>query len=524
MQTSTATLSDLFEILKRRKLSLILPALIIFLVAAVVALTLPPIYKSTSTILIEEQEIPAEFVMSTVTSYAEQRIQTINQRIMSYTRLLNIINQFKLYQDLRGKWTIEQIVEEMREDIILEPISVDVLDRRTGRPAEATIAFTLSYEGKHAETVQRVTNVLTSLFLKENLEVRERQTRETTKFLEDEMQRVQADLIALDAKMAVFKEKHINELPSLLQVNQQSLHNIENSIERLNEQLRSVKERKEYAETQLASIPAFLDQEHKKRREELKIQLAHLKSLFSDEYPDVIKTKAELAEIESKLSSSGDLNESTDAPPDNPAYITLSAQLASTRSDMDSIKRQINDFEQRAKEYRRRIGVTPSVEEKYTAILIEQENTQLKYADLMRKHMEAKVAHGLEKDQKGERFTLIEPARLPEKPDRPNRLAILLIGLVLGIGAGSGSAYLRETIDQSVRDSNSLALATASPVLASIPEIETRKDIIRRRIKRISLSILLVLVIVAGLAAFHYFVMDLNVFWAKALRRIDLFL
>ena len=517
METSPKTLNDYIDILKWRKWPLVIPALTFFLAAAAIALSLPPIYKSTSTILVEEQEIPAEFVTATVTSFAEQRIQTINQRIMSYTRLIDIINRFNLYPDLRDKWTTEEIAENMREDIHFESVSVDVVDRHTGRPTTATIAFTLSYEGKNPDTVQRVANVLTSLFLQENLEVRERQTMETSKFIEEEMKKVQVNLKELDAEMAAFKARHIKELPSLLQLNLQSLHTMESSILRLNERLGALKERKEYLETQLAVISPNLEQEQKTRMEELKLQLAYLKSRFSDEYPDVIKVKAELIEIEKGENLRNDESRLTDNRPDNPAYITLASQLAGTQSDIDSIKRQIMDFNQKVIQYHRRIEATPKVEEEYNSLLIEQENTKAKYSDLMRKLMEARVAYGLEKDQKGERFTLIEPARLPKKPHKPNRVVILLIGVVLGIGAGCGVAYLKESSDQTVRNADTLTLTTSFPVLVTIPEITTKKDAIRRRKKRICLMTGLALFISISLVGFHYLVMDLNIFWARIL-------
>ena len=381
MEQKTMTMDDYFTIVKRRKWSLILPAFIVFLVAAIVALALPSIYKSTSTILIEEQDIPADFVMSTVTSYAEQRLQSIHQRIVSFQRLLELINRFNLYADLKDKWTDEEIVAKMREDIFLEPISIETADRRTRRPTAVTIAFTLSYEGKNPGTVHRVANILTSMFLEENLQVREKKATETSIFLENEMEKVKADLSRLEAKMATFKAAHINELPDLLQVNMQSLNNIENNIERLNEQLRSLKEREGYLQSQLASIPREVDQS---RLAELKAQLAHLSARYSDKYPDVIKTKAEIAELEKQRNNSIESSVQANNPPDNPAYITLAAQLSSTRADIKSVKRQIFEFTKTADTYRRRIANTPKVEEAYKAIFIEINNMQAKYNDLMR--------------------------------------------------------------------------------------------------------------------------------------------
>ncbi|MGA9477638.1 MAG: hypothetical protein WBV21_07650, partial [Desulfobacterales bacterium] len=141
---------------------------------------------------------------------------------------------------------------------------------------------------------------------------------------------------------------------------------------------------------------------------------------------------------------------------------------------------------------------------------------------LMQKLMEARVSQGLETEQKGERFTLIDPARLPEKPYKPNRLAIFLIGVVLGIGAGIGTAALREFSDTSVQSIEHLSKATSFPVLATIPIIVTAGDMARQRVKRIAWVVGIVLVVIGSLAVFHFQVMDLNVFWAKLMRKMPI--
>ncbi len=367
MTPGTMTMNDYVLILKRRKWSLILPALIIFAISVMIAVALPPIYKSTSTILIEEQEIPANFVMATVTSFVEQRLQSIHQRIMSTSRLIDIIKRFNLYSDLKGRLTSEQIVEEMRNSIKLETISAEVVDRRTGRPSSATVAFTLTYEGKGIpDKVQRVANVLTSLFLEENLRARERQTRETSQFLRNEMKKLKTDLDQIEAKIADFKAIHINALPEIFQVNMQSLNNTERNIERLNQQFQSLKEREGYLQTQLASItPLEKMTEDKRRLRELRVQLANLETRFTDEYPDVIKTKEEIEKLEKGIKNIDKTTGTSDSLPDNPAYITLASQLASTQAEIESVKKQIINLNIKAEEYRRRIEATPKVEETY---------------------------------------------------------------------------------------------------------------------------------------------------------------
>jgi polysaccharide biosynthesis transport protein len=525
-QPVAMTPGDIWAIVRRRRLSLILPALGVMLLAGLVALLLPPIYRSTATILIEEQEIPSDFVMTTVTSFAEQRIQQINQRIMSFTRLLEIIQRFGLYPELMDKKTTEEIVEQMRKDTELKPVSADVMDRRTGKPTAATIAFTLAYQGKDAAKVQQVANVLTSLFLEENLKERTKQAQETSAFLESEMARVKEELSGVESKLAAFKQANINSLPEMVQVNIQSLNNLERNLEVANEQLRGLREREGSLQTQLASVKPHIEKEEelasRKRYEELKIQLVTLTQRFADVHPDVKKTRAEIAELEATLSAIDAGRGKRSAPPDNPAYITLSAQLAATRADLQSTQRQLERLNAELAEYRRRIAATPRIEEEYNTMVSARNSTQAKVNDLMRKLMEAQVAHGLEKEQKGERFNLIEPPRLPEKPYKPNRLAIMLIGVVLGIGAGVGCAALREFSDDAIRGCDKLESETRFPVLTVIPLICSPADIMRQRRQRTTLALGAVAAAVAGIVIFHFLVMDLDVLWAKVARRLDL--
>ena len=518
VEAEPKTIKDFGEILKRRKWSIILPSLIVFAIAMVVAFILPPIFRSTGTILIEEQEIPREYVISTVTSYAEQRVQSISQRIMSSTRLLEIINRFNLYADLRQKWTIEEVIEKMRKDIKFQMISADVVDRRTGRPTAAVIAFSISYNGKNPSVVQQVANVLASLYLEENLKAREQQTMGAVKFIEDEMRDVQAKLAQYDAKIAAYKQKHPYTLPELNQLNFQELERIERNIEQLDIQLRTLKEREGFLQTQLASTPPDFANPDKERLKKLRVDLVYLRNRYSDQYPDVIKTRAEIAELEKKLRIES--GETIGDKPDNPAYITSASQLASTQSEIDSLKKQIAAFQAKRDEYHRRIQNSPRVEEGYRAITVERNNLQAKYDDLMKKHMETKVASGLEKEQMGERFTLIDPPRMPEKPVSPNMLAIVLIGCILGIGSGVGTASLKEYADQSVRSAETLTQATGLTVLASIPEILTSQDILRIKKRRIAIMFSIALLIIAGVLIFHFFIMDLDIFWAKLMRRL----
>ena len=517
MEPEEKTIVDVLRAVRRRRWQIILPALGVFLIAAVIVFALPKVYRSTSTILIEAQEIPPEYVAANITSYADQRLQSINQRIMGTTKLLEIIKRFNLYAELKGSKAIEDIVEKMRKDIKFATISADVVDPRTGRPAQATIAFSVSYQGNNPALVHQVANELTSIYLEENLKSREKQSLETSKFMEDEMKSGQAKLAQVEARIAGYKEKHVTSLPELSQVNLQGLDMAERDVSAMKDQLRTLSEKESALQAQLASIPSETVSQEKATLKELRTQLVDLRSRFSDEYPDVVKTRAALGELEKRLRSQR--GATPEGAPDNPAYVTLSSQLAGTRADIESAKRQLGELCKRRDSYRGRIEATPRVEEGYRNLAVERNNLQAKYDDLTKKSMDANVAHGLEKGQLGERFSVVDAARLPEKPVSPNIPALLLIGLLLGCGSGVGLAALLETSDQSVRSCEALAKATSFPVLAGIPEIVTRRDRNRRKVRRNLAAAGLVLALMLGALAFNFFVMDLDVLWARALRR-----
>ena len=518
MGQEVRTAKDFFDILKRRKYSIVFTAAIVFAVSAVTAFMLPAQYRSSSTILIEDQEVPRDFVNTTVTSYADQRLQTINQRIMGTDRLLDLIGKFDLYPELKQKWTTEEIVAKMREDIRLNTISADVIDPRSGMPRPATIAFTLSYEGKSPRVVQQVAGELASLYLSENLATRERQSQGTSSFLEEEMKQVRAQLADVDAKIASYKQRNVNALPELAHVNLQVAETVEQDVARLNEQLRSLKERESYIRSRLETVSSDAASQDKARLGELRVRLGELNTRFTDEHPDVIKTRSELAELTRQMRAEG--RDTADSKPDNVAYITLSSELAGVRSEIDSVKRQVASLSKRRDDYRSRLAATPGVEEGYRALLNERNQLMSKSDDLAGKFLEARTANGMEKEQKGERFSLIDAARLPESPVSPNIPAILLIGLVLGLGSGAGVAAIREQSDQTARTAEQLQHATSLPVLASIPVILTWQDLTQTRLRRRNAALGAVLVLVLLPVAFQFLVMDLDVFWARLLRRV----
>ncbi|NPA25335.1 MAG: lipopolysaccharide biosynthesis protein [Deltaproteobacteria bacterium] len=583
-------------IIRRQKGMFLTIFFLVLTISIIVALALPSIYRAQSTILIEEQQIPQEFVQTTITSYVEERLQVITQQIMSRPRLQEIIDRFNLYPEMRKNHTREEIIKKLRDNISLETISADVVDRRTGRPTTATIAFNLSYQGEDPDTVVKVTNRLTSLYLEENLRQREERVTNITTFLKQERESLAKQIAQLEENISKFKQIHGRELPEFNAVNLQAVNRLTRDLEQNRMQLRSLKERKLYLEGQLATIdpsrnPGLMHTDEgrlllppKEKLKALRMQLLSLKARYSDKHPDVKKTEHEIAEIEAlhpelAQGAANELSEKReqlkklekeekdlaarlgDKHPDrirlqkeikilrreidelsrksrndaenrdnlqpqedatNPAYINLEVQLKSTELEIAATEAEYRETKKKLAEYQARLENAPLVERDYNRLSRDLEQAQQRYVDLSHKLTEAQVARQMEEAQQGERFKIIDPAQKPEKPFKPNRIAIVLIGFVLALGLATGVCALRENLDTSVKSTNELARLTGTPVLSITPLMESPSERRRRRWRYILYLCLVAALIIGALAAIHYFYLPLDVLWIKILRRLDL--
>jgi protein tyrosine kinase modulator len=577
-----ADIREYWEVIKRRKFQFIIPGLLVFLLAALISLILPPVYKSTGTILIEAQGIPQNFVQSTVTGYVEERLQVISQIVLSRVRLVAIIDRFGLYQDLKKRHTIEEIVEKMREDITMEPIQAEVVNPQTGKSGLAMIAFTLSYEGNDPRKVVQVANLIVSLYLEENLRNREEKASATFEFLEDQLAKLREEIVIIEKKTAEFKKKHVHYLPELMQLNLQTMEQLQRQIEAKEEQIKGLINRKIYIEGQLAivepmmytfsldgkrvmtprgeveslrnqclSLSATLSPQHpdvislKKRLEALEAevstredlrqlyrklhdkerQLALISEKFSDKHPDVIKLKKEiglLKEEVSALSEKQTVFKGEDEKPENPLYINLQTQIASIQIEIETIRKESNLLKVKYDEYQKRVENTPQVEQEYLVLQRDYNNARIKYQETANRLLVAREATGLEESQKAEKFTLIDSPMMPEKPDRPNRLAILLIGVVLAVGVGIGSGSLAEHMDQSVCRADELAAIAGYPVLAEIPYLETEED--RKKMMRMRWAFIVSTagLVIIGIAAVHFLYRPIDILWIQIMQRFSI--
>ena len=299
--------ASVWLVLRRRGKPMWIAAAAVALAAVAAAVFWPPRYSAVGVILIEQQELPAELVRSTVSSYASQRVQVISQRVMTTENLLGIIQRYDLYPEMRKRRPREEVIREMRADTALQMISADVIDPRDGHPTKATIAFSITYSSSSADVAAKVANELVSLYLRQNIESRQQSTRDASVFLTGESLRLDKEIKDLQAKIASFKAKHANELPELSQLNLQKLTHVQDEIRDTDSQLRSLEQQVTYLDAQLAQINPTAQvysstgervQSPADRLKQLRTEYARALALYSPDHPDVRRLKREIEGLE----------------------------------------------------------------------------------------------------------------------------------------------------------------------------------------------------------------------------------
>jgi len=539
----------------------------------------PSTYRSTGTILIEQQEIPQELVRSVITSFADQRVQVISQRVMTTQNLLSLIERYNLYPDIREKEPREVLLAKMKDDIGMHMISADVIDPRSGRPTQATIAFSVSYSSRSPDLALKVASELTTLYLNENLTSRTQQSQQTAAFFSEEATRLAARIAELDKSLSTFKEQHHDELPELAQLNITTQERTEQDLRDEQNRLAAIDSQRVLLEAQLAQIPAnsqvYSDTGQRvfgaqDRLKALKSQLASYKAKYAADHPDVISTQREVDGLEKEVKAEDSTSDryrqlseakaqlasalekyTADHPDvvrlrhlvdslqkqvgdeaavgapmraemdhaDNPAYIQVKGELDALIVDRASAIKKRDELRAKLDDYEKRLAQSPEVERQYRSMARELESAQLKYQEMLSKQTEVQVSQNLETERKGERFTLIEPPQPPEKPISPNRPLLLVMGVFLSLACGAGAVTAREAIDASVRGPGDIRQLLRVPALASIPVIVTREDRARRRrVKYYSWASGFV-VLISAVASVHFFVRPLDVVWLTLLRR-----
>lgn len=572
MMEQQLSFADYLAILNRRKWQFIVPAILIFVISIAIALALPTLYRSTATILIEQQEVPMDLVRSTITTYADRRIELIKQRVTTTENLTPIIERRDLYADLRHDREISSAIDRMRRDIVVETISAHSRD--------GAIAFSIAYEADSPTLAQQVANDLSALFLEENVRERQRTTQEISRFLDQESTKLAEQVSTLEAKLASFKEQHGDAIPEMMDVNMQLLQRTEDRLNQTNQEIQTLEVNQVYLQSELGKlsprISISLDSSESDvsptvRLETLETELLRLSSRYSDahpdriaverevealrrevggqttgnlnrllseqrkalsdlrsrrsnEHPDVKAIERQIAATERKLSTSrvaGAANRTTDlTDANNPLYIQMQSQLSANRSTLEALRKTRDALEERLVSIESRIAEGPKIEREYRLITRDYEGAVDKYKQVRSKHMEAVLAESLESESKGERYVLIEPPVVPDRPSSPNLLKVLLLCVASAIGGGLGIITGLEFIDGRIYSTRAMQGVTGTLPMAVIPFIETDEDLQRWRLQRVGFALGFIAILALSIMALQMFVMPLDELWIKIVTKI----
>ena len=473
------TQADYIAILRRRWVLITVLAAIGAPLAYSVSRVLPNRYKSQTLVLIEPPTVPTDFVKPVITTEINARLASMQEEILSRTRLEPIIHQYGLYKGDVNRVPPDALVARLQKDIEITPVQPMAETRAQELPG-----FHIIVTLDNPQTAQEVCSAVTHMFIEESIRLRQQRSEDTTQFLAQQLVDAKAKLDEQDSKLAAFKSRYIGSLPDEEQGNLNLLMGLTSQLDAATQALARAQQDKSFAESMLAqqvgawqaaqngSSPQTMDTQ----LTALQTQLANLQARYTDDYPDVVKTKKAIAALQKKIAAS-------DAPAvddGKPAKTTAEpAQIAQLRAEVHTTDQVIAEktreqakIQQEIKVYQDRVQSSPAVEQQYKELTRDYQTALDFYNDLLKKRDQSAMATDLERHQEGEQFKILDPANLPDQPSFPNRPAFALGGLAGGLALGLGIAFLLESRDTSFRTERDVEFALRLPVLAMVPSIE----------------------------------------------------
>jgi len=486
-----AELPDFAEIkgiVRRRRWQFLVPFFLGWLLVWGASWMIHSTYRSGTLILVEQPSVPEKYVVSNIDTDIQQQLDSITQQILSRTRLLHIINTVGLYGKESKTKSPDDLVEMMRKDIEIELSHGD--DKKLS-------AFNIYYANRDPKLAQAATAELANLFITENLEQRQKRSENTTNFLEDQLEQARQNLAQQEAKLRVFKDQHLGELPTQTQSNLQILTGLQNQVQGNQDSLNRAKQQNTYLESLVNQYRAMAQTTKSgetggpaglaavdKELEQLKAQLADLTSHYTDKHPDVRKTREQIARVEkTRERIIADMNSGPKTPAPDPApsnldpktgpILELESQLKANRLEIANRQAEIKDEQEKINQYQARLNMAPVMEQQYADITRDYDQSKADYESLLKKKNESSMSTDLEKTQQGEHFRMLDPPNLPVKPYKPNRLQLCGLGLMIGFVLGAGLALSKEKLSGKVHSEREIKKLVPFEVIAEIPQIET---------------------------------------------------
>lgn len=457
----------LLETVQKRRWWIIVPVCISLFAGLYLSLTLDKEYRAITTILVEAQRVPEAFVRSIVVDSTKKQIATISQQIMSRTNIERIIKKFGL---AKGKEDKEMFMEDLVANI-RGRINVDV--KRSGREPGA---FTISFYGKDPIIVRDITNELASSFIDRNLELRESQVLGTSNFLDSELDDMRKKLEEKENALREYRFRYLGELPDQLGTNLKMIERLETQLSDKETQLREAKEnyRLLSAGSDTVAGPSSIDK--------MRAQLADLLLRYTENHPDVIRLKKQIAELEKIESSQNTVSNGSDGSP-------LNFRSSSAKSDLQrrilNLEQEVAQIKGKIDEHEKRVEATPKHEQDLLIIERDYDNIQKAYNSLLKRKLEAEIAVNMERKQKGQQFKIIDPARKPFRAFKPDMKKLFLVSVAAGLAIGIGLVFAFEFLRPVFKVASEIEGMLGVDVLSTIPSIQSPRSIALRKVNNV---------------------------------------
>ena len=477
-------MDDYLAMLRRRLKVILIPALLAPLLGFLVSYAFAPKYTSQSLVLVEEQKVPEGYVKPVVTEDLMQRIATVQQRVLTQARLKPIIDKMNLAKS----GNIDEVVDEIRANLSVQPVMTD-LNQAAAKKAKKPGAgsevpgFSVNYTARSPRQAQEMCNELTSLMIEENLRSREQVAQSTTEFLTRQLEEKKKDLDDQDSKLATFKRQYMGQLPGDVDNNLKLLMAVNSQLDANTQSLNRAQQDKAYTEsllaqqlttwksTQSSTNPQTLEQQ----LTALQGQLLQLQSRYTEDHPDVIKTKSDIAEVKKRLAEVNSASAAAPAGNDKasasepPEIRQLRLQIHQYEGIIEQTSRDQKRLQGQIGMYQSRMALSPAIEEQYKQLTRDYDTALKSYQDLLAKKGDSEMASDMERRQQGEQMRLLNQASLPESPSFPNRWLFVGGGFAAGLFIGLGIAMWFEMRDKSIRTEQDVLAALDLPALVSVP-------------------------------------------------------
>jgi len=479
------TMDDYLAMLKRRLKVILIPTLLAPFVGFAVSYAFPSKFTSTSLVLVEEQKVPEGYVKPAITEDLGQRVATLQQRALGADQLRPLIDRLQL---TKGNRSVDDVIDDIRTNISVQPLDVVPIAttaRKKGQQGDLP-GFNVSYTSKTAREAQEVCAGLTDIMLNLNLKDRTQVAQSTTEFLGRQLEDAKRTLDNLDSQLAAFKAKYVGQLPGDEDSNLKILMGMNSQLDANTQTLSRAQQDKAYTESLLSqqlaawksSQTATNPQNLEQQLATLQSQLVTLQGRYTDDYPDVVKTKLDIAELQKKIkemnsaaasapATTGTSDEGSLSEP--PEIQQLRLQIHQYQQVITQATRDQQRLQEQIKVYQGRVALSPAVEEQYRKLTRDYDAAQKFYDDTSKQEKDSETQTAMEREQQGEQMTLQNPADLPDSPTFPNRFLFAGGGLAGGLALGFGLAMWLELRDQSVRTERDVLAILELPVLSEVP-------------------------------------------------------